>query len=115
MNTTAQTISATGALLKSISGFAVFVFLIYSLYFTGNYELSIFRGILAFVALAFFIGFLSMIPFGTTFAPILFEWWWHQIPFWDFSTAAWIVTAVSMVANILRVIGLMVSQRQEQY
>ena len=49
--------AGTGAILKSISGFIVFGFLIYSLYFTGYYELTIFKGILTFVVLAMFIGF----------------------------------------------------------
>ena len=42
-----------------------------------------------------------MVPFGTTFSPILFEWWWHDVPFWRFSPAAWSVTGLSMIANLL--------------
>jgi hypothetical protein len=110
MNDLAEAAAGTGAILKSRSGFIVFGFLIYSLYFTGYYELTIFKGILAFVVLAMFIGFTSMIPFGTTFAPIIFEWWWHDIPFWDFTTAAWIVTGISMAANLLVVFGAGLSQ-----
>ena len=104
--------AGTGAILKSISGFIVFGFLIYSLYFTGCYELTIFKGILAFFVLAMFIGFTSMIPFGTTFAPIIFEWWWHNSPFWDFTTAAWIVTGISMAANLLVVFGTGLSREK---
>lgn len=113
MSNVANAVEGTGALLKAVSGFIVFGFLIYSLYFTGYYELTFFRGILAFVALSIFIGFTSMIPFGTTFAPLLFEWWWHDIPFWDFTTAAWVVTGISMVANVLLVAGIGLSQKQE--
>lgn len=113
MSNVADAVAGTGAILKSVSGLIVFGFLIYSLYFTGYYELTIFKGIIAFVALSIFIGFTSMIPFGTTFAPILFEWWWHDIVFWDFTTAAWVVTSISMAANVLLVIGIGLSQRQE--
>jgi hypothetical protein len=54
-----------------------------------------------------------MIPFGTTFAPILFEWWWHDISFWDFTTPAWVVTGISMVANVLLVAGFGLAQAKE--
>ena len=112
MSKVADSVSNTGALLKSVSGLIVFVFLIYSLYFTGNYELTILKGILAFIALSIFIGFTSMIPFGTTFSPILFEWWWHDTPFWEFTTEAWVVTGISMAANVLILAGITLSQRK---
>lgn len=113
MSNVADAVGGTGAILKSVSGLIVFSFLIYSLYFTGYYELTMFKGILAFVVLSIFIGFTSMIPFGTTFSPILFEWWWHDISFWDFTAAAWVVTGISMAANILLVVGIGLFQRQE--
>lgn len=94
-------IAGLGGALKASSVLMVFGFLIWSMYFTGSYELTFFTGILAFVALSIFTGFTSMVPFGTTFAPILFEWWWHDVPFWGFSTAAWGITGISMVANVL--------------
>ncbi|OOZ74122.1 hypothetical protein BOW50_12535 [Solemya velum gill symbiont] len=110
MNHMAEATMGIGAILKYLSGFIVFGFLVYSLYFTGHYELTIFKGIIAFIVILFFIGLLSMIPFGTTFAPILFEWWWHDIQFWDFTTAAWVVTGISMLANILLISGLAFSK-----
>jgi hypothetical protein len=113
MSNVAEAAVGTGAILKSISGFIVFGFLIYSLYFTGHYELTIIKGILALVVLSIFIGFTSMIPFGTTFAPLLFEWWWHEISFSDFTTAAWVVTGISMAANILLVTGIGLSRGNE--
>ena len=113
MSDVAEAVVGTGVILKSVSGLIVFWFLIYSLYFTGYYELTIFKGIIAFIALSFFIGFTSMIPFGTTFSPILFEWWWHDTSFWDFTTVAWVVTGISMTANILFVAGIGLSQGQE--
>ena len=115
MSNFSEAIVGTGAMLKSVSGIVVFGFLVWSMYFTGHFELGIFRGILAFIVLSFFIGFTSMIPFGTTFAPILFEWWWHDVPFWDFSTPAWVVTGISMAANILLVIGIGLSQNKADY
>ena len=106
-------VMGTGAILKSVTGLIVFGFLIYSMYFTGHYEFGIFKGIVAFIVLGIFAGFTSMIPFGTTFAPILFEWWWHDIPFWDFTTPAWVITGISIVANVLLVAGIGLSQTKE--
>jgi hypothetical protein len=100
-----QGIAAIAALLKLASNFAVFFFLVWSMYFVTNPHFGIVRGIVAFVVLGLFSGFVGMFPFGTTFAPILFEWWWHDVPFGKISTAAWTVTAFSMLANILIVIG----------
>lgn len=111
MNQLLGAIAGLGGALKAISGFVVFGFLVWSMYFTGNYELSFFEGVLAFVALSIFTGFTSMVPFGTTFAPIVFEWWWHDIPLWEFSTAAWIVTCISMVANILLMAAILLGSR----
>lgn len=111
MNKLLATIVGIGATLEAISGFSVFGFLIWSTYFTGHYQLTFFKGVLAFVALSIFTGFTSMVPFGTTFAPILFEWWWHDVPFWEFSTAAWVITGVSMVANVLLVVALLIKSR----
>ncbi len=112
MSNLSDAVAGTGAILKAASGFIVFGFLIYILYFTGHYELTIFKGIIAFIVLSIFIGFTSMFPFGTTLAPILFEWWWHDIPFWDFTTAAWVVTGISMAANILLVAGIGLAERE---
>lgn len=113
MGSFSEAVTGTGALLKSVSGLIVFGFLIYSMYFTGHYELGFFKGIVAFIVLGIFVGFTSMIPFGTTFAPILFEWWWHDIAFWDFTTPAWVITGISMVANVLLVAGIGLSQARE--
>ncbi len=114
MNQLVAAIARFGGVLKVISGFAVFGFLIWSTYFTGSYELTFLKGVLAFVALSIFAGVTSWIPFGTTLAPIWFEWWWHDIPFWEFSTAAWTITGVSIVANILLLAGgLLESSRRK--
>jgi hypothetical protein len=109
----AETLNETGVMLKSLSALAILGFLTYSIYFTGNYELTLFKGIIAFLALSLFISFSSMIPFGATFSPILFEWWWHDIPFWDFTTAAWLITGISMIANVLLVVGIVLSKQQD--
>jgi hypothetical protein len=111
MNQLLAAIAGLGGVLKAISGFVVFGFLIWSMYFTGSYELTFFKGILAFVVLSIFVGFTSMIPFGTTLAPILFEWWWHDVRFWEFSAAAWVVTGVSMIANILLLAAVLLESR----
>lgn len=101
MNRLLAVIASIGIVFKVISGIAVFSFLIWSMYFTGSYEPSFFKGVLAFIVLFIFTGFTSMVPFGTTFAPLLFEWWWHDVPFWNFSNAAWVITGISFAANLL--------------
>jgi len=111
MNQVLAAIAGLGAALKAVSGLVVFGFLIWSMYFTGSYELTVFKGVVAFVLLSLFTGFTSMIPFGTTFAPILFEWWWHDVPFWHFSTAAWATTGISMVANVLVLTAVLLEPR----
>ncbi len=111
MNQLLVAIAELGGALKAISGIVVFGFLIWSMYFTGNYELTFFKGLLAFVALSIFVGFTSMVPFGTTFSPILFEWWWHDVSFWNFSTAAWVVTGISMAANVLILAAILLESR----
>lgn len=86
--------------LKPLTGILIFGFLIYSMFFTGHYELTFGKGIVAFILLLLFSGFVSMIPFGTTASPILFEWWWHDIAFWDFTTPAWTIALITLVVNI---------------
>ena len=108
-----QILVGLGGILKAVSGLVVFGFLVWSMYFQGSYEFGIFKGIVAFFLLSLFSGFTSMFPFGTTFAPLLFEWWWHDVPFWHFSNAAWAVTAVSMAANVLLLIGILVESRKK--
>jgi hypothetical protein len=71
-----QAISAIAAVLKLAANTAVFIFLIWSTHFATAASFGVWRGILAFVALTMFAGLVGMFPFGTTFAPILFEWWW---------------------------------------
>ena len=107
-----QIFAGLGGVLKAISGFVVLGFLVWSMYFQGSYEFGVFKGIVAFFLLLLFSGFTSMLPFGTTFAPILFEWWWHDVPFWEFSNAAWAATAISMVANVLLLIGILAESKK---
>lgn len=109
-----QLLVGLGGALKAISGIVVFGFLLWSMYFQGTYEFGFFKGLLAFFVLSIFSGFTAMIPFGTTFAPILFEWWWHNVPFWEFSNPAWIVTGISMVANALLLFGILAGSRQRR-
>jgi hypothetical protein len=105
-------IGAIAASLKLAANTAVFVFLIWSTFFATTTNFGLWRGILAFVALTMFLGLVGMVPFGTTFAPLLFEWWWHDVPLWKFSAGAWSVTAFSIVANILVLITIFGSQSE---
>jgi hypothetical protein len=101
-----QAINAIAAALKLAANTAVFVFLIWSMYFASSTSFGLWTGVIAFIALTMFSGLVGMFPFGTTLAPILFEWWWHDVPFWKFSMAAWAVTGLSMVANVLALVGI---------
>ena len=67
--------------------------------------MTLLRGIIVFIFSSMFIGFVFGIPFGATFAPILFEWWLLDVPLDSISTFAWVVTGISLVANLLIVIG----------
>lgn len=107
--------SPMAAVLKLAANIAVSIFLIWSVYFATSTDLGFWRGIIAFIGLVMFVGFVGMIPFGTTFAPILFEWWWHDVPFWEFSAAAWAVTSFSMLANVVALIAIVGSQVENSY
>jgi len=98
-----------GIILKNISDLLVFGFLVYGAYFLANKEITLFVGIGIFILLSIFIGVVHSFPFGATFAPILFEWWWLDITFWNFSDMAWIITCISMVANTLFFVGVYTS------
>ena len=92
---------------KHLCSFAIFIFICWSTYFTGDYNLGIFKGIVAFFVIMLFMGFVQVFPFGTTLMPLLFEWWWHDTELFDFSPAAWILSGISMAANI----GFLISYR----
>ena len=91
---------------KHLCSFATFIFLCWSLFFTGDYSLGFFGGLIAFILMIFFVAFVQLFPFGTTLTPLLFEWWWHDRPFLDFSAPAWILAGISMAANIGFIIRL---------
>jgi hypothetical protein len=65
---------SAAAALKLAANISVFLFLIWSMYFATSTDFGIVRDILAFVALVLFSGFVGMLLFGMTFAPLLFEW-----------------------------------------
>jgi hypothetical protein len=111
-NQFASGLAGTGVAVKLAANLAVFIFLVWSMYFVGDADFGLVRGVIAFFLLSFFTGFVGMIPFGTTFAPIIFEWWWHDVPFWEFSTAAWSVTGFSMLANVIALMGLLATQKE---
>jgi hypothetical protein len=95
-----------GMILKVLCSNLAFFFMIYSLYFTGDYELSFLKGIGCFFLLAIFCYFLAIIPFGHSLSPILFEWWWHDIPFWEFSKLAWGLSIANFVCIAFIFIGV---------
>ena len=98
-----------GIILKNISALLVLGFLVYGAYFLANKEITLFFGIGIFILLSIFISVVHSFPFGATFTPILFEWWWLDITFWNFSEMAWIITGISMGANILFFVGVYTS------
>lgn len=100
-----------GMALKLLSSNIAFFFMIYSLYFTGDYELTILKGIGCLFVLAIFCWFLSIIPFGHSLSPILFEWWWHDIPFWEFSNLAWGISIANFVCIGLIFLGVFLDEK----
>ena len=106
MNNFSQNTLAMGTILKSISGLAVWGFLIWTVYFSGYFELTLLNGVIIFIVLCIFMAFLMGIPFGITFAPVIFEWWILDVPLGSISTFAWAVTGVSLVANLFIVLGI---------
>jgi len=87
--------------LKIFCANLAFFFMVYSLYFTSDYELSAWKGIGCFFLLALFCGILSIITFGNSLSPILFEWWWHDIPFWEFTTPALVISIANLVCLVI--------------
>ena len=69
MRVISQYIAVFSSIINNLVSVAVFIFLIWSMYFTGDYQLGVLRGILAFVLILLFVGIASRIPFvGIFFA-----------------------------------------------
>ena len=92
--------------LKLLCSNLAFFFMVYSMYFTGDYDLNVWKGIGCLFILAFFCWIVSMIPFGHSLSPILFEWWWHDIPFWEFTTPAWVISIANLVCIVIVFAGV---------
>ena len=90
-----------------------FFFLVYSLYFTGDYELSIWKGIGCLFCLGVFCYICGLIPFGHSLSPIIFEWWWHDIPFWEFSKLAWGISIANFVCIGLIFLGVFLDEKTD--
>ncbi len=106
-------LALVGGIIKMLTSLAIGVFVIWSLYWGGNTDLGLFSGLFAFVFVVLGMGLLSQVPFGTTLMPILFEWYWHDIPFWGFSAVAWILVCASMLGNILIFLGVYLDSRSD--
>jgi hypothetical protein len=104
MGLSGENIAITGAKLNNIAEYLVLAFLIYSTYFTGYKDLAIFQGIIMLVTIGAIYLYIGVIPFGLILTPILFEWLWLDIPFWNFSSLAWAVTGIAVIATLDRVI-----------
>lgn len=101
-------------LLRVLTLNLAFFFMVYSLYFTGDYELTILKGIGCFICLAAFCFIVGLIPFGHSFSPMLFEWWWHDIPFWEFTTPAWAISIANLVAILAIFAGAYFDSKKEE-
>lgn len=105
-------IALIGLQLRNLTLTLSFIFLVYSLYFTGDYEFSILKGIVAFILIVLFVWVSNSIPFGASLSPILFEWWWHDIPFWEFSTLAISISIANLVALSIFFGGIFLESRR---
>ena len=103
-----------GMILRNLTLTLAFFFMVYSLYFTGDYELSILKGIGSLICLAIFCYILGLVPFGHSLSPILFEWWWHDIPFWEFTTPAWAISIANLVAIVVIFAGVYLDSKKEE-
>ena len=84
-----------------------------STYFTGYKDLAIFQGIIMLVTIGAIYLYHGVIPFGLILTPILFEWLWLDIPFWNFSSLAWAVTGIVVTANIVLWIGSFLHMKEQ--
>jgi hypothetical protein len=113
MGLSGENIAITGAKLNNIAEYLVLAFLIYSTYFTGYKDLAIFQGIIMLVTIGAMYLYIGVIPFGLILTPILFEWLWLDIPFWNFSSLAWAVTGIAVIANIVLWIGSFLHMKEQ--
>tara|TARA_B110000902_G_C13788588_1_gene391160 strand:- start:79 stop:456 length:378 start_codon:yes stop_codon:yes gene_type:complete len=113
MGLSGENIAITGAKLNNIAEYLVLAFLIYSTYFTGYKDLAIFQGIIMLVTIGAIYLYHGVIPFGLILTPILFEWLWLDILFWNFSSLAWAVTGIAVIANIVLWIGSFLHMKEQ--
>ena len=73
------------------------------------------KGIAGFILLVAFICFTNFIPFGYSLSPILFEWWWLDIPFWEFTTPAIAISIANLVGLVVYLGGSFLEARQRTY
>jgi|TARA_B110000211_G_C13893794_1_gene470785 hypothetical protein len=113
MSLSGENIAITGAKLNNIAEYLVLAFLIYSAYFTGYKDFTIFQGIIMLVTIGAIYLYIGVIPFGLILTPVLFEWLWLDIPFWNFSSLAWAVTGIVVTANIVLWIGSFLHMKEQ--
>ena len=105
MSMSGEEIAIAGAKLNNIAEYLVLAFLIYTAYFAGYKELTILQGIMMLVFIGTIYMYVGVIPFGLILTPILFEWLWLDISFWDFSLLAYAVTGITVIANTVLLVG----------
>ena len=108
-----ENIAIAGGKLNNIAEWLVLAFLIYSCYFTGNKDFTIFQGIIMLVTIGVIYLYLGLIPLGSILTPLLFEWLWLDIPFWSFSSLAWTFAGIAGVANIVLWVGSLLHIKEQ--
>jgi hypothetical protein len=96
-----ELVEVTG-LAAMAMGFAIFLFIVYSVVVeTPLLELP--PGELVYVLIAIALGslILALIPFGLSLAPLLLEYFWHGVPFGQFSAGAILLTVLSLIASAI--------------
>jgi uncharacterized membrane protein YbaN (DUF454 family) len=105
-------LTGLGGVGSVLSTFVTSIFMIYSAFFFGDSPDGFLNVIITLAGLLFFTWIVYTIPFISLASPILFEWWWHDIPFWEFTDYAMYATYISIGSVLLVLVGSILSSKE---
>ena len=112
MHLLGERILIIGAKLTNYAEYLVLFFLIYSTYFTEYKDFTNYQDLMMLVVIGVMYLIVGAIPFGMILTPILFEWLFLDIPFWDFSMFAWAVTFTITATNVMVWVGALLQIKE---
>jgi len=81
-----------------IAQIAIFIYLLWSMFFMTDEAFTVLGVIGHTAVLAVFCGLLMLVPVaGISFLPVLFDWWWHDIPFSEIGTIPWTLSFIVFI------------------